>query len=156
VLYVLDTNSFLVLKNYYPERFPSFWEHLTALAASGRLQSVSEVWKELDRDKTRPFLVKWLEDHKSLFPTPTAAETAYVAGIFAVPAFQALVKFKNRLEGSPVADPWVIARAAQLQATVVTEESADPKVTRIPAVCAHFKVPCLNFEGVMAQEGWKY
>jgi uncharacterized protein DUF4411 len=156
VVYVFDSSSLVVLENYYPDRFPTFWEHLTALAAASRLQSVSEVWKELDRHNTRDFLLDWVKARQALFPTPTPAETTFVAGIFAVTRFQALVKPKHRLKGAPVADPWVIARAAQLGATVVTEESTDPKLVRIPAVCSHFKVPCMNVEGVMAKEGWRY
>ena len=156
VLYVFDTSSFIVLENYYPERFPSFWSQLAALAAANRLQSVSEVWKELNRDNTRDFLVDWIKVRQALFLTPAAVETQFVAGIFAVPAFQALVKQKSRLKGSPVADPWVIARAANLGGTLVTQESPDPAKVRMPAVCHHFKVPCTNLEGLMAKEGWKY
>lgn len=155
-MYVFDSSSLMVLENYYPDRFPTFWEHLTALAAANRLQSVSEVWKELDRQNTRDFLLDWVKARQGLFTTPTQAETTFVAEIFAVTMFQALVKPKNRLKGSPVADPWVIARAAHLGASVVTEESTDPKLVRIPAVCSHFKIPCTNVQGVMAQEGWKY
>jgi hypothetical protein len=156
VVYVFDTSSFIVLENYYPGRFPSFWSQLTALAAAKRLQSVSEVWKELNRENTRDFLLDWIKPRQALFPAPAPPEMTFVAGIFAVPAFQALVKQKSRLKGSPVADPWVIARAANLGGTLVTEESRDPKLVRIPKVCSHFKVPCMNIEGLMAKEGWKY
>jgi hypothetical protein len=156
VLYVFDTSSFIVLENYYPDRFPSFWSQLTALATANRLQSVSEVWKELNRDNTRDFLMDWIKAREALFSTPVTAETQFVAGIFAVPTFQALVNQKSRLKGSPVADPWVIARAANLGGTLVTQESSDPAKVRMPAVCNHFKVPCTNLEGLMANEGWQY
>ena len=156
MVYVFDSSSLIVLENYYPDRFPTFWKHLTALASDSRLQSVSEVWKELDHHNTRDFLLDWVKARQGLFSTPNAGETAFVAGIFAVTKFQALVKPKHRLKGSPVADPWVIARAAELKGTVVTEESNDPKAIRIPAVCSHFTIPCTNVEGVMAHEGWKY
>lgn len=146
----------MVLENYYPDRFPTLWGQLGALATDNRLHSVSEVVKELDRNNTRQFLLDWVDTRQGLFPTPTASESKFVAGIFAVAKFQALVKQKSRLKGSPVADPWVVARAVQLGATVVTEESTDPKAIRIPAVCKHFRVPCVNIEGLMAQEGWKY
>jgi hypothetical protein len=155
-LYVFDTSSFIVLENYYPDTFPSLWTEVTALAAAGRLQSVSEVWKELNRANTRDFLMDWVKAREELFSTPVAAETAFVAGIFAVPTFQALVKQKSRLKGSPVADPWVIARAGSLGGTLITQESADPAKVRMPAVCKHFKIPCTNLEGLMANEGWKY
>jgi hypothetical protein len=154
--YVFDTSSFIVLENYYPDRFPSFWAQLTALAAADRLVSVSEVWKELNHENTRDFLMDWVKTREALFSTPVAAETTFVAGIFAVPRFQALVKQKSRLKGSPVADPWVIARSANLGGMLVTQESADLAKVRMPAVCDHFKVPWTNLEGLMANEGWKY
>jgi len=156
VIYVFDSSSLMVLENYYPDRFPSFWKHISALADGKQLMSVSEVAKELDHKNTRDFLLDWVKARQGLFATPTTAETTFVAGIFAVTRFQALVKPKHRLKGSPVADPWVIARAAELKGTVVTEESADLKLVRIPAVCSHFNVPCLNVQGVMAKEGWQY
>jgi len=156
VVYVFDTSSLIVLENYYPDSFPSVWENLDALSAAGRLQSVSEVWKELNRENTREFLVDWIKEREELFPTPDGDETRFVAGIFKVPEFQALVKPKVRLKGAPLADPWVIARAAKLGATVVTQESNKPDVIRIPKVCSHFNVPCTNLEGLMAAEGWKH
>jgi hypothetical protein len=156
VVYVFDTSAFIVLENYYPDSFPSVWENLGALAAADRLLSVSEVWKELNRENTREFLVDWIKEREAMFTTPDGDETTFVAGIFKVPAFQALVKQKARLKGAPVADPWVIARAAKVSATVVTQESSKPEVIRIPKVCSHFKVPCTNLEGLMAAESWKH
>ena len=156
VLYVFDTSSLAVLENYYPDRFGSFWKDLTALSAAKRMHSVSEVRKELPTSNTRDFLLTWLDGRDGLFPTPTADEGTFVRGIFVVPKFQALVKQKSRLTGTPVADPWVIARAATLGATLVTEESVKPELIRIPAVCKHFKIPCVNVERLMADEGWKY
>lgn len=34
MIYVFDTNSFRVLGNYYPDRFPSFWEMFDGLVAA--------------------------------------------------------------------------------------------------------------------------
>ncbi len=55
-----------------------------------------------------------------------------------------------------MADPWVIARAMWLQGCVVNEESTKPNVLRIPQVCAHFGLSCVNLEEMMNQEGLKY
>jgi hypothetical protein len=156
MVYVLDTSPFIVLGHYFPDRFPSFWVQLNELADAGRLTSVSEVAKELDNQTTRGHLTAWIAKHKALFPAPTAEEMTFVARIFAVPAFQALISQKKRLEGTPVADPFVIARAAVLKGCVVTEESTTTPAVRIPAVCSHFKVKCTNLEGLMAAEGWLY
>ena len=48
MIYVFDTSSFRVLGNYYPDRFPSFWEMFDELVAAGRIVSVREVHRELD------------------------------------------------------------------------------------------------------------
>ncbi len=156
MIYVFDTSSFIVLGHYFPERFPSFWAQLDELADDDRLTSVSEVAKELDNQNTKAHLATWIDDHTPLFPSPTAPEMAFVAKIFKVPAFQALISRRKRLEGSPVADPFVIARAAILVGCVVTEESPQTAAIRIPTVCKHFSVKCTNLEGLMAREGWKY
>ena len=155
-VYVIDTSSFIIVENYYPEQFPSFWKNLTALAADRRLQSVSEVLKELVHKHTKEFLAKWVQERTKLFPVPDPVETKFVAGIFAVPAFQALVEMKKRLKGAAVADPWVIARAARIGGTLVAEESRDTTKVRIPKVCNHFDVPCISLQGLMAKEGWHF
>lgn len=49
MVYVFDSNSFGVLKNFYPAAFPTFWEHFDALVDDGRVVSVREVRKELVR-----------------------------------------------------------------------------------------------------------
>jgi hypothetical protein len=81
---------------------------------------------------------------------------SFVAQIFAVPSFQALIKRKNILEGSPVADPWVIASAALRGGCVVTEETEKLNSVRIPSVCKHFNIECTTLEGLMGREGWQY
>ena len=120
------------------------------------MTSVSEVLKELDNVSTREHLAGWLETHPDLFPTPSSAEMAFVARIFGVAQFRAFVKEKDRLKGSPVADPFVIARPATIGRCVVTEERARPNAVRIPSVCAHFAIDCADLEGLMRREGWQY
>ena len=156
MLYVVDTSSFIVVSHYFPGRFPTFWTDLDALVANGSVISVSEVLKELDNRVTKPHLAAWLKKNKPLFGSPGSAETQNVAKIFSVKRFQSLLKRKDILEGKPVADPWVIARAMALNGCVVTEESTRPEVLRIPQVCAHFKLTCINLEGMMLKEGLRY
>ena len=40
--------------------------------------------------------------------------------------------------------------------TVVTLERAKPNAAKIPNVCAHFGVPCLDFEGFLHENGWSF
>ena len=156
MVYVLDTSSLIVLGHYFPNQFRSFWKNLNALADVSRLISVSEVWKELDNHNTRRHLTDWLAARRGLFSPPSTAEMIFVSQIFAVSNFQSLVRKKNILEGSPVADPWVIASAAVRDGCVVTEEMERPNTVRIPTVCRHFNVECTTLEGLMSREGWEY
>ena len=84
---------------------------------------------------------------------------------FQVKHFQSLIGIQQRLKGTPVADPFVIACARIKQGTVVTEEGwlrpsdklvPKPNAAKIPNVCAHFKVPCVDLEEFMQQQGWAF
>ena len=47
--FLFDTSSFRVLENYYPDRFPSFWDKFNELTSSGDVCSVREVYRELEQ-----------------------------------------------------------------------------------------------------------
>jgi len=105
---------------------------------------------------TEKWLIDWVKPNSTMFPPPSAAETAFVALIFAVPHFQALVSAKQRLQGKAVADPFVIASAGEKEWCVVTEEQLKPNAAKIPNVCQHFGVRCTNLEGFMHESGWSF
>ena len=92
-----------------------------------------------------------------MFVTPTAAELEVVGDIFRVNHFQAMIRRKERLEGKPVADPFVIARAKCLEnGSVVTTEKHTPHAAKIPNVCEHFEVEWTDLEGFMEREQWRF
>ena len=154
--YVFDTNAFDQLRSYFPRQFPTFWKHLDELVDRDGLLSTKEVRLELDGRPRPDWLEVWLKRRRAIFVTPGPAETAFVAKIFAVPHFQALVGSREILRGSPVADPFVIAVAKVRGGCVVSQEKAKPNAAKIPNVCAHFGVRCLDFEGFMGENGWTY
>lgn len=156
MLYVFDTNCFVVASGYYPARFPSFWEHFDASVAEGLVLSVREVRNELERILSASWLLDWVQERPFLFPAPSSDEAAFVAEIFAVPHFQSLVGERQRLKGSPVADPFLVASAKIRGGCVVTEEKRKPNAARIPNVCDHFDVPCTNLEGFMERNDWSF
>lgn len=156
MLYVFDTNSLRVLSNYYPARFPTFWQQFDAAVAAKEIASVREVFKELEVQLPDTWFLDWCKRHKGLFTPASPAETAFVAKIFAVRHFQALVGEKQRLRGSPVADPFIIACAAVANGTVVTEETLPPNGAKIPNVCKHFGVKCTNVEGFLEEMAWQF
>jgi len=157
MIYVFDTSAFVILEHYFPNRFPSFWNHVDSAVEAGDIISVREVLKELSARKDRKeHLDQWIESHKSLFLTPTPEETAFVRQIFVVPHFQQMVDAKHRLRGAPVADPFVIALARVRSGCVVTQESLKPHAAKIPNVCQHFGIRCCNLESFMEQMGWQF
>jgi len=156
MIYVFDSSPLIDLfRYYYLDRFPSLWENFDALDLERRIISVREVRKELEGHGDR--LSDWVKDHREFFLTPTADELNFVAEIFKVTHFQALVRKKEQLQGKPVADPFVIAKAKiQEEGCVVTQEVKKPNAAKIPNVCEHFGIPCLNLEAFMENEKWRF
>jgi hypothetical protein len=156
VIYVFDTSSLSKLKHFFPGVFKSVWTGLDALVLSGHLISTREVWNEIERGDVDAHTNQWLKQRKQIFTTPTGPELQFVAQIFQTPHFQALIGEKQRLMGTPVADPFVIACAKVRGGTVVTEERLKPQAAKIPNVCQHFSVPCMDLETFMQQQGWSF
>lgn len=154
--YVFDNSPLSALfRNYYRKSFPSLWHRFDQLVADGRLVSTREVFREIE-DGPIESLLEWAKDNRELFATPTAEEGAFVAKIYAVPRFQQNIEQKKLLRGGKVADPFVIARAACENRTVVTTEVMKPHAVKIPNICAHFAVKCLSLAEFMEVEGWTF
>jgi len=155
-VYILDSSSILVLQNYFPKTFPSFWEALDDLVDRDRVFSVRECYRELDARINQPHLTEWVERVKVIFRVPIAAETRFVAEIFTNPHFRQIIRQKQILAGDPVADPFVISAAKCHSACVVSEESMKPNAARIPNLCAHYNIDCTNIEGMFDRESWRF
>jgi len=156
VIYVFDSNSFGVLKNFYPGVFAGFWEQFDSLVAQGRIVSVREVERELSRREDSQHLVDWVAENHAIFSGPTEPELERVREIFSVAHFQQLIGQKQLLKGYPVADPFIVARAGELEGCVVTEERFRPNAAKVPNVCDHFGIECTNVEGMLDREGWSW
>lgn len=163
--YVFDTSSLRSLQHFYPSVFKSIWDELDALAGRSEMISTREVFNELERQAVSEEVLQWAKAHKALFATPTGPELQFVAEIFKIKHFQGLIGAQQRLKGTPVADPFVIACARINKATVVTEEgwqhggkplTMKPNAAKIPNVCDHFKIPCVDLEAFMHQQGWAF
>jgi len=133
------------------------WNSLDGLVQQRELISTREVWNEMQRGNPDPHVTRWLNERKDLiFTTPTNVELQFVAQIFQVNHFQGLIGAQQRLKGTPVADPFVIACAKAHNGTVVTEEALKPNAAKIPNVCQHFKIPCINLQKFMQYQGWSF
>lgn len=156
MIYVFDTSSLSNLKHFYPQVFTTIWDELDRMVRAGELISTKEVWNEMQRGNSSQHTNDWLKVRKQIFITPSADELRFVAEILAIPHFQALIGERQRLMGIPVADPFVIACAKVKGGTVVTEEQLKKNAAKIPNVCAHFRIPCMNLEQFMQQLGWQF
>jgi len=154
--YVFDSDSLINLfRHYYPERFPTLWEKFDALASEGKFISVREVFNEIGSSEDS--LAIWAKEQKNiLFLESTVKELQFVGEIFEVRHFQGMIRKQERLKGKPVADPFIIARAKILNACVVTQEKNTENAAKIPNVCDHFGIPCINLEGFMKKESWTF
>lgn len=156
MIYVFDTSSLVVLKNFYPNNFPSFWQAWDDLVENHVATSVREVRNELENRDTPDFIQEWVKDHKTMFEIPGPDALMFLPQIFAVKHFQMLIPQNAQLRGTPVADPFVIAAAKAKGGAVVTEERLKPNAAKIPNVCEHFQIPCINLAGFMRQQGWRF
>ena len=154
--YIFDSDSLINLfRHYYPERFPTLWEKFHALVSAGELISVREVFNEIGSSEDS--LAIWAKgQRKELFSEPTPEELQFVGEIFQVRHFQTMIRKQERLKGKPVADPFVIARAKISGACVVTQEKSTENAAKIPNVCDHFGILCINLEGFMKKENWTF
>lgn len=155
MIHVFDTNSFSEMSPYFPDVFPAFWEKFEAAVADGEVTSTREVFREL-KDGPENHVLDWCKANAAIFEVPDAKETDFVARILAVPHFRQLIGAKQTLRGTPVADPFVIARAAVLGGTVVSEESVKKNAAKIPNVCQHFGVPCIKLGDFLRARGWVF
>ncbi|MFG1462464.1 DUF4411 family protein [Xanthobacter sp. DSM 24535] len=148
MMFLFDTNVFIEAKNrYYAfDICPGFWDwmdHVVQADAGSIVMVRDELcnggdeladWTIARRD--HPWFLKVDDgDTQAAF----AAIAAHVARGIYTDAAKA-----NFLSG---ADPWLIAKAQVIGATLVTHEVAAPlakKRVPIPNVCNHFRVPYLN------------
>lgn len=91
--------------------------------------------REVERYHEEDRLGEWARTHAELFPAPEETEGRHLTQIFAVPHFQGLIGKRAILQGTPAADPFVIAKAWAIGGMVVTEEAHKHNAAKIPNVC---------------------
>jgi len=154
--YVFDTAPLWTLfQNFYPRRFPTLWQNFDDLIAQGRIVSTREVSREIANCPVER-LRDWADNNGEVFTVPIAVEGAFVARIYGVPHFQQNIERQKLLKGGVLADPFVVAKAAAIEGTVVTMELAKENGAKIPNICNHFGVGCMHLEDFMEAEGWTF
>ena len=153
----LDSNFFIEGKKgpYGFDIAPRFWAIIDELMGNGRISCPIRVYDELLEGQDD--LAAWAQARRTsgLFVEPDIpVQEAFREVIGYVmqryPDNQARRRFLDR------ADPWVIAHAIAQGGTVVSLEGRDPDVSRqvkIPNVCDHFNVPCVNTYQMLRELG---
>jgi len=155
--YVFDSNALINLfNNFYQSRFPSLWGNFDSLVNEDRILSVREVKNELNSYHKNDSLKKWIEKNNDIFKQPDETEIEFIKEIFKITHFQAIIRKKSILNGKPVADPFLIAKAKVIDGFVVTQEKFKDNSAKIPNICDYFGIQCINLEGFMEIEKWKF
>jgi hypothetical protein len=141
ILYCLDANVLIQpWNNYYsPKLCPNFLDILSKLIDEGIIFCTSEVEREILKEDDA--LKDWIQSHPKFVHEIDEDIQIKLRKILA--EYPYLV---NATKDRSMGDPWVIAHAWSVGATVVTSEikSNSVKRVKIPDVCEHFKVRCID------------
>ncbi len=156
MIYVFDTSAFISLfTNFYRKRFPTLWTNFDQMIADQRIVSTREVAREIEDQVDE--LNAWMKQNAAVFSVPTTAEGAFVAEIYKVPNFRNNIEQRKLLKGGKNADPFVIAKCSVLDgASVVTLERYKHTAAKVPNICEHFGIKCMNLEQLMEAENWSF
>jgi hypothetical protein len=155
--FVLDTSSWIegYIEQYRPSVFARLWQDIESLLASRKIILAEAAYREVtQQDDT---LKKWMTGMASHVEANNQSIEQQHAAIQLHPLGVALIT-----KGKPFirsdADSRIIATAMFLRGTVVTKElpAVNPAKAKIPNVCAHFRVPCVNLMEMLELLGLSY
>ncbi|WP_193164100.1 DUF4411 family protein [Microbulbifer hainanensis] len=152
--YLLDANTYIEAKNRYygMDICPAYWEWLDKKFDEGFVASIEFVGRELKAGNDE--LVDWVKHRPQHFIKydDSATQEAFVEiANYVVSGDYNSGNRDNFLAG---ADPWIIAKAKTLGASVVTHEavlSPATKKVKVPNICKYFDVSCVDTFSFMRQ-----
>ena len=147
-MYLLDTDP-LVLANRHD--FPidanpgTFWQFLEDMGTRGEIGIPESVFEEISRGDDS--LNRWLSGRKDIFIIPTINALAHLKQVLV--AYGSITEIELE-QFNHKADPYLIAHALTLGATVVTNEISKPHATgtlnkQIPDICHYLQVSCIRY-----------
>jgi len=155
--YIFDNNTLSgIFRHYYRDSFSSFWILFDKMVIEGNIISVREVHNEIKKLTRKDELETWAKSNSKFFHDPTTEELQFITKIYSVSHFSNSISQQKLLKGGPFADPFIIAKAHAENATVVSEEKLKPNAAKIPNICEHFKIPCINFQIFLKQNNWNF
>ena len=157
MIYIFDNNTLTsIFRHYYHDSFPSFWTLFDKMVGDGNILSVREVLNEVKKLNRKDELEDWAKVNPKFFHDPTPEELQFITEIYSVPHFFNSISQKQLLKGDPFADPFIIAKAYVMNGTVVTQEKRVPNAAKIPNICSHFKIPCINLQEFLKENNWSF
>lgn len=162
-IYVIDTSSLTRLRpnnsksTYDLMVFPGVLDALTKMINDQVLFSSLLVLEELkDYSSTGDKLLDWALKHKDIFIQPNSDIQMSVRAI--LKRFPTWIDVQNNRND---ADPFVVATALFLKATVITEENEviiqpNTRKIKIPNVCKEYQINCCNFLELMRNSGFRF
>lgn len=148
--YVVDTSALIAAwsERYPTKRVPNFWKEMDGLIDSRRVVSPEDVRREI-KEKSDG-LGEWLNGRRNMFiELDGDIQKQASAVLLQFPWLAKAIRSRNS------ADVFVIALAKTRGLTVITEEGYGSEAKpRIPRVCDHFRVPCINLIGLLDAEDW--
>jgi len=152
LLYSLDTSALLDgWKHWHPpDLFPSLWDRIVDSINNGDLRAIEEVQRELSRRDDD--LYNWVKANSDLI-IPMSSDVFNAASEIMQQFVSLVQKGSIRSQG----DPFVIAFAKVNCLTVITGEKFGTKEhPKIPFVCNHYKIKCINIVDFIREQSWSF
>ncbi|WP_413576195.1 DUF4411 family protein [Bdellovibrio sp. HCB290] len=151
-IYCVDASSILYMQWTYPiDVFEQIWLKFEEDVNSGILITSEVVVEELGKKG----------DHASEFSKKLGGFGHKIDAQTLVHAATILTKVPHLIDAqnsNPQADPYLIGLSMTKNATIVTQERSAPnaKKAKMPDVCAHFGVPCIDLLTLARARNWKF
>lgn len=145
--YLLDANTYIEAKNQYygMDICPAYWDWLDRQFALGTIASVDMIGRELKEGNDE--LANWVRERPDHFISNDDELTQTLFADIVQFVMEGDYNPGNRDNFLAKADPWIIAKAKTIGASVVTHEAvaaANTRKVKVPNICQQFEVPCLN------------
>ncbi|MCT7655416.1 DUF4411 family protein [Oceanimonas sp. NS1] len=146
--YLLDANTFIEAKGrYYGMAIcPGYWRWILHSNEKSEVASIDFVRDELLAGNDE--LKVWAQDNSHLFlPVHDEITQEMFGKVSSYVMSNVTLKPGAAEEFLSGADPWLIAKAYSMGATIVTHEHYNPDIKRkvlIPNVCQYFGIQCID------------
>ena len=166
MIYVLDTNFFIISRKYYVRVFPTFWDNLDQAVTDVKITSIKQIKEEIDKYRgKKDYVEMWIKNNPHVFPDPRVEDLENLKNMLATKIASNYDFSKNK----NYADPFIIAKAMSLkdaneESCVVSDEKYANKDNsgnsqgppKIPDICKYFGIPCISVEQFMVDMNWKF